>query len=557
MNLAARLAKLEPIVQTMSGTINHSVYGIVDSIVDGKPHVIRRWKGTIGNMVQTDEEPNIYIVEKLEPMILKHKKYKCMFGGRAGSKSIMAMDVMAGEVNSNGSKVFCLRERMTSLRESIYEGIKERISNQSFTGFVPAPSLWEIRHASRGKFKFGGMQNIIDMKGSFNYKFFLIEEAARTSQKTLDTLGATLRGVDGAELWYVWNPESSTDAMSNEFITPYQADLDRYGYYEDDYHLIININFNDNPWFFYDSSLRSEYNKDKEKSEDGRLSKSRFNHIWNGHYSDDVDDSIITPDWFDACIDAHVKLGFEGRGAKVVGHDPADVGMDAKGYIARHGVVIEDMKEIQAENGNRGFDIACKHAKEYDVDSFGWDCDGLGAVLRDQSDKNFQGTRVHIFQYKGSESPHNPEAIFNYSEQYNMSEGKKVKDVFKNKKAQNIINFAERMRKTYEAVVLKKYHDPDELISFSSKIDKSLLAKFRAECSKMPLKPSDKITFYSKDELRRGITMPDGSKIKIPSPNLFDAAVLSFDQQCTPIRTQQRVIAPRPLRPMGSQHARI
>ena len=210
MNLAARLAKLEPIVQTMSGTINNSVYGIVDSIVDGKPHAIRRWKGTIGNMVQTDEEPNIYIVEKLEPMILKHKKYKCMFGGRAGSKSIMAMDVMAGEVNSNGSKVFCLRERMTSLRESIYEGIKERISNQSFTGFVPAPSLWEIRHASKGKFKFGGMQNIIDMKGSFNYKFFLIEEAARTSQKTLDTLGATLRGVDGAELWYVWNPESST-----------------------------------------------------------------------------------------------------------------------------------------------------------------------------------------------------------------------------------------------------------------------------------------------------------------------------------------------------------
>ena len=150
-------------------------------------------------------------------------------------------------------------------------------------------------------------------------------------------------------------------------------------------------------------------------------------------------------------------------------------------------------------------------------------------MLRDQSDKNFNGTRVHIFQYKGSESPHNPEAIFNYSEQYNMSEGKKVKDVFKNKKAQNIINFAERMRKTYEAIVLKKYHDPDELISFSSKIDKSLLAKFRAECSKMPLKPSDKITFYSKDELRRGITMPDGSKIKIPSPNLFDAAVLSLE----------------------------
>ena len=109
----------------------------------------------------------------------------------------------------------------------------------SVGGFIPRPSKWEIRNKNGGKFVFGGMQNIIDMKGSFKYKRFLMEEAARTKQDTIDVLGPTLRGVDGAELWYIWNAESSNDAMSHEFILPYQAQLDRDGYYEDEWHIII------------------------------------------------------------------------------------------------------------------------------------------------------------------------------------------------------------------------------------------------------------------------------------------------------------------------------
>lgn len=48
-----------------------------------------------------------------------------MFGGRGGTKSRMAQDVTAGEVNSQGSKVFVLRERMKALKESIYAGIEK------------------------------------------------------------------------------------------------------------------------------------------------------------------------------------------------------------------------------------------------------------------------------------------------------------------------------------------------------------------------------------------------------------------------------------------------
>ena len=557
MSLAAlrkQIDQIAPIIKAQSGNVEETVYGVVDRInEDGTPHFIRKWKGVIGNMRPTDEEPTIFVIEKLEPAILKYKKYKCLYGGRAGTKSIMVMDTVVGDVNANGSKVFVLRERMKSLKDTIYAGIVGRIDSLKIKGFTPVPSEREVRHKNKGKITFGGMQNIIDMKGSFEYKYFLMEEAARTSQQTIDTLGPTLRGVDGAELWYVWNPESANDPMSLEFIVPFQAQLDKDGYYEDDYHMIIKVGFEDNPWFMHDQSLREEYEKDLQKKNEGRMSEARFNHIWHGAFNDDIDNSVIKADWFDACIDAHKKLGFEARGGKVAGFDPSDVGNDTKGYCLRQGVVFTDVREIDAEDANRAFDIASRDAKNAGVDTFGWDCDGMGALLRDQAAKNFAGTKVTTFMYKGSESPHHPDSIFRSDGEYGMKGEKKNKDVFNNKKAQNIISFAERVRKTWLAVEHGKYIDPDELVSFdSTTIPQNFLQKLRSEACRMPLKPSDKIKFYTKQEMRNGIRQPDGSKIVIPSPNLFDAVVLSFDNSAN--ITQSRVNKthrPQAMRPMG------
>ncbi len=539
MSLKKRLDLLEPQIMAQAGMLETSVYGIVDRVdkIDGElvPNIIRKWKGTIGNMEASEEDATILLIEKLEPAILKHKKYKLLFGGRGGTKSRMAQDVTAGEVNSQGSKVFVLRERMKALKESIYAGIEKSIKDLSLAGFRSVPSHWEIRHKTGGKFTFGGMQNIIDMKGASNYKIFLMEEAAKTKQNTIDTLGPTLRGTPNAELWYLWNPESSQDAMSQEFIVPFQAELDKAGYYEDDFHMVIKVGHEDNPWFKWDESLNQELEKDTQKMNDGRMSRSRYNHIWGGMFNDDVENSIIITDWFNACIDAHDKLGIDLIGGKVAGFDPSDVGTDPAGYVHRQGIIVTCIDEIEAENGNRKFDDAALKARNFGCDSFGWDGDGLGAILRDQADKHFNGTGVNYFMYKGSTSPHNPESTF-ISENSNVQiqTGRKVKDLFANKKAQNITSIAERIYKTYEAVVHKKYHNPDDLISFCSKsIKPEMLQKMRSEACKTPLKPSDKITFYTKAELRKGIMLSVGKRIIIPSPNLFDALAISFDEDAT------------------------
>lgn len=558
-----RLDKIEPLVLAQTGNLDPAVYGIIDRVdnINGviTPSIIRRWKGTIGCMVPTDEEPTILLVEKLEPAILKHKKYKCLYGGRGGMKTRFAQNMMVTQVHSAGCKVYALRERMTALRESIYSGIENTISSSGLGGFISVPSRWEIRNSNAGKFAFGGMQNIIDMKGTADFKYFLMEEAEKTKQSTVDTLGPTLRDVEGAELWYLWNTGSSQDPMSKEFITPYQAEIDKHGYYEDEHHLIIRLTYEDNPWFMHDESLKQELEKDQNKVKRGIMTKSRFNGIWLGHFNDDIANSVIQEDWFKACIDAHKKLGFEQRGAIVSACDPSDTGNDPCGFTSRQGVVFFDVREIEGENGNRKMDEACKVAISHGCDSFGYDADGLGATLRDNVDKAFSGKRTNIYAYKGSSEIHEPNAPFK-SETANLtnrSDNLKNKDVLHNKKAQNVIGFAERVFRTWEAVVEGKYHDPDTLISFASYdpetkkgIQPEMMEKLKAEATKTPIKQGDTVKFYTKPELRKGIVLPDGSRMVIPSPNLFDAAVLSFDKSSI-IAQKPRAVIPKPLRPMG------
>jgi len=297
MTTAKRLERLELLANAQTGNLEPTVYGVIDRVdkIGGElvPNVIRRWKGNIGEMVPTDEEPSVLLVEKLEPLILKRKKYKCMFGGRGGMKTRFAFNVHSSCVHSHANKTYVLRERMTSLKESVFSGIEENIKRMKLSGFLPVPSKWEIRNANGGKFVFGGMQNILDMKGAANFKFFLMEEAEKTSQNTIDVLGPTLREMEGAELWYLWNTGSSQDPMSKEFITPYQAELDKHGYYEDDYHIIVKLTYEDNPWFQHDESLAMELDKDRQKVKRGIMSESRFNGIWRGAFNDDVANSVI------------------------------------------------------------------------------------------------------------------------------------------------------------------------------------------------------------------------------------------------------------------------
>jgi hypothetical protein len=116
-----------------------------------------------------------------------------------------------------------------------------------------------------------------------------------------------------------------------------------------------------------------------------------------------------------------------------------------------------------------------------------------------------------------------------------------IKDVLKNKKAQNITEFADRVYRTYEAVVEGKYYDPETLVSFDSEtIEPRMMQKLKAEACKVPVKSGPTVQFYTKPEMRKGVIMPDGKRMVIPSPNLFDSVIISFDNDCNIIHREEK-----------------
>ena len=81
------------------------------------------------------------------------------------------------------------------------------------------------------------------------------------------------------------------------------TELDRDGYYEDEIHLICVVNFTDNPWWNTELEMLRQWDYDNRP-------RAEYDWIWLGKFNDTVDNSIIKPEWFDACLDLHKQDRF-------------------------------------------------------------------------------------------------------------------------------------------------------------------------------------------------------------------------------------------------------
>ena len=291
--------------------------------------------------------PTMQIPDKLSEFLTTPKRFKIAFGGRGGTKSQTFAQMFLMKAQTEGAKTLCLREIQASIDDSVHALFREQIEEMELVGFDVTDKA--IRYNGEDSFKFKGLHRNPDaMKSAQGFKYAWVEEAQATSEESIRLLTPTLRTA-GSEIWMSLNPGSSADPVSKRFLQPFMTDLLRDGRYEDDQHLIVWINYNDNPWF--PKELEEERKWDKIN-----LSDAMYMHVWEGHYLDEVDDSIIKAEWFDACIDAHLALGFKPNGIKVVSHDPSDNGQDAKGLAYRHGSVVHDCTEYRINDVNAGCD---------------------------------------------------------------------------------------------------------------------------------------------------------------------------------------------------------
>jgi phage terminase large subunit len=475
---------------------------------------------------------NLQVPTKLAPFVTTPKRYKVAIGGRGGAKSMTIADILTMRVHTEGCLVGCLREFQNSLDDNVYALLVDEISRIGVPGY-------KIRHnridsKNGGGFRFRGLARSIEaIKSMYGFKIFWLEEAQFISEQSLKILTPTLRE-EGSELWMSANPLASTDPFSKRFIKPFENDLNKYGFYEDEHHYIVRINWRDNPWF--PDVLNQERLQDKKM-----LSAAMYNHIWEGDFNDFVEDGLIKAEWFDACVDAHIHLGIEAQGLKYAAHDPSDEGPDAKGFAYRHGIVVEDVRERDDGDINMGCDWAVKLALHHSVDAFSWDADGMGVGLKRQVTSAFDGKHTVLMMFKGSKAVDNPDAVFEPVGQPLQNQITN-KDALANQRAQYYLDLRRRIYKTYEAVTKGVYHNPDDLISFSSGIE--LIPQLRSELCLMPIKPvrSGKFELFTKNELK--------TKFKFKSPNLADSVMMLCKDPPRAI-SHANVRRPQPIKPVG------
>jgi len=460
--------------------------------------------------------PKLQIPKKLKPF-LSPKKFKIAYGGRGSGKSMSIAGMLLMKAMTEGARIGCMRETMNSIDDSVHALLCDEIERLGLQGFTILNN--SITHESGGEIKYKGLaRNPESVKSMHGFTYFWVEEAGTLSKKSIDLLVPTLRA-EGAELWLTFNPDSSADPICQEFLKPFEKQM-KGGCYDDELYTIVKCNYLDNP-FFPDNleQLRLKHKENKSRAE--------YDHVWLGAYSDEVADSIIKPEWFDATLDAHkierLKEVFKPRGARIAAHDPSDSGNDSKGFALRHGSIIKLVKERTTGEIDEGCDWATGLALQNNCDWFVWDGDGMGTGLKRQVSTALDGTKTKYQMFKGSLSgkgQDNGETI--YQKEYGTKESKPktYSETFKNNRAQYYIDLANRFYNTYRCVEKGDYVDPDEMISLSvdgiEDID-----SLRSEICRIPRKqnPNGLEQIMNKMEMK---------KLGIESPNMSDSIMMSL-----------------------------
>ncbi len=454
------------------------------------------------------DQTALKIPDKLLPL-LNPKRFKIIIGGRGGGKSETVATLVAAMVDQSGCRAVCCREFQRSIKQSVHSLVSRKVREYEMEGFEILDQ--ELRHINGGDVLYQGLARDPEaIKSVDDVEIAWVEEAQNLSRDSIEKLTPSIRG-KSSEVWMTANLGSSNDPFSQHFIKPYEKHLRAHGIYEDDEHTIIWINYYDNPWFPPELELERKLDK-------LRLSTAEYRHKWLGDFLDTVENAIIHPEWFDACVDAHKALGIKPQGIEVVAHDPSDNGGDAKGVCYRWGNIIMDVDEMETGDINEGADWAIQYCHEKKPDLFVWDGDGMGVGLRRQFRQAFAGKMMRVEMFQGSGAVENPDDLY----EEGPGQAKTNAESFRNLRAQRYWGLRDKIYATYRAVKNNERIDLDMIISFSSSIKK--LDLLRSEICSVPRKKTNTGIFQvmSKDDM---------ASQGIPSPNMADSVMMASGQE--------------------------
>lgn len=228
--------------------------------------------------------------------LLEPARYKGAHGGRGSGKSHFFAELLIEEHvrNPNQSSV-CVREVQLSLNQSVKRLLEFKIEELGVASYFDVQDKMIKSKKGNGRIIFQGMQNHTadSIKSLEGYDRAWVEEAQSLSQRSLDLLRPTIRKPD-SELWFSWNPRNADDPVDmllrSDEMPPNAT--------------VVQVNFNDNPWF--PDVLREEMEYDRGRDPD------KYHHVWMGGYTRNSEARVFR-NWkveeFDTPLDATLRFG--------------------------------------------------------------------------------------------------------------------------------------------------------------------------------------------------------------------------------------------------------
>jgi phage terminase large subunit len=528
----SRISRLEKVEDRFSFSSGEYLSTVIGFVCPKKKELTSAYHLSNGKWEPTAKEPTAYFADILKPMFLNPKRFIILIGGRGSGKSIAKGDHGLINMHDLGRNLMCIREFQSSISDSVHALLSAEVQRLELDNSdITERSVKFTHNGAMARFQ-GLSRNPESVKSVFGFLDWWIEEAQFLSEKSLRILTPTARkkprkglpnnqkeidskevDLDNIQMVFCANPSSSEDPFSQRFIVPFQTELERNGIYEDDMHLIIKMNHSENPWF-EESGLEEERLFDL-----NNLPRSTYDWVWEGGFNDEIENGLIKPEWFDACIDAHKKLKLKELGVVKVTHDPSDLGSDPKATVVRKGNIITGIMQRADLDVNEGSDWALGIAINEGADHYEWDVGGMGVTLKRDVNSALDGKRIGVHQFNGASGVDHAGAIYEASGASNKIQEKTWDKICKNLRAQCYLKIRDRVYRTYKAVNDGVMTDPDSLISFDSSCED--LTTLRSELCRMPIKPNMNGLFelYTKKEMRE--------KFKLRSPNCADALMMS------------------------------
>jgi len=211
--------------------------------------------------------------------------------------------------NQRKLRILCGREFQNSIRESVYETLKEQIVSLGLIKEFEILATSIVSKRTGSEFLFKGLRhNIESIKSLASIDIVWIEEANNISKVTWDKLTPTIRGRSaddprgnigpfgkGPEIWISFNPELDSDETYKRFVLNPPSKFDKNGNL---YSIVEKVNWSDNVWFPDD--LREEMEQLKAKDE------NKWLEVWEGHTKQVLDGAIYAEEIRQAILEKRI-----------------------------------------------------------------------------------------------------------------------------------------------------------------------------------------------------------------------------------------------------------